>query len=163
MTYVDRRYAASLKKREALWTVPKPAVPKTTGIPVSPRPSTPSSVPSTVDKTRTNLVPSGSTPTTTTVNDARRATGTSATPSAPRAQLASTNGTPQMVSDRPSDTRIAMGRQVYIIYPEVSPKFIFISIQYSETRSRQEGPARQEQPITSAGCRIFIQIRCHGR
>ena len=105
-------YAASLKKHEALWAVAKPIVPKPTGAPSSPQPPTSSSTPLPTEKTRISSIPSG--PASASAGDTRRSSSSAATPSAPRAQLASTNGTSQTTSDRPNDTRLAMGRQVGI-------------------------------------------------
>jgi len=64
-------------------------------------------------KTRISSIPSGSA--SASVGDTRRSSSSAATPSAPRAQLASTNRTSQTTSDRPNDTRLAMGRQVGVV------------------------------------------------
>jgi hypothetical protein len=89
--------------------VAKPSVTKTGG-PSSPKPSTPSSIGLSSDKARLNSVPGG--PALASAGDTRRSSNSTTTPSAPRAQLANTNGTSQATSERPNDTRLAMGRSV---------------------------------------------------
>jgi len=62
--------------------------PKPTGAPSSPHPPTPSSTPLLTEKTRISSIPSG--PASASAGDTRRSSSSAATPSAPRAQLAST-------------------------------------------------------------------------
>ena len=88
-------YAASLKKREAMWAPPQTVV-KLTNAP-SPKPPVITVASSTEKSGPAAAVVSTSRP---------------SAPSAPRAQLASSNGT----SHRTNDTRLAMGRSVIITY-----------------------------------------------
>ncbi|KAI6105439.1 transcription factor/nuclear export subunit protein 2-domain-containing protein [Pisolithus sp. B1] len=104
---LGRAYSAALKKREPLWTVPRPAL-KQSGVAGSPKP--PSQLP---DKPRaTQATGSGPAPPST---DSRRDGPTVAPsiPTAPRAQAA--NGSSQMGHDRPStpanSTKLAMDRK----------------------------------------------------
>jgi THO complex subunit 2 len=62
--------------------------PKPTGAPSSPQPPTPSSTPLPTEKTRISSIPSG--PASASAGDTCRSSSSAATPSAPRAQLAST-------------------------------------------------------------------------
>ncbi|KAF7978302.1 hypothetical protein HWV62_899 [Athelia sp. TMB] len=103
---LGRAYAASLKKRENLWAVARPPGPKSGGTPSSPRPS---STPNTSEKPQSTSIPSGPAAKSSSANDSRRSSAIGSTPSAPRAQLASSNGTSQGTGERTSDTRLAMG------------------------------------------------------
>lgn len=100
---LGRAYSAALKKREPLWTVPRP-VPKHNGVTASPKPT--SQLP---DKPRATQT-TGTAPPPPSTDNRRDGPTAIPIPTAPRAQAA--NGSSQMVLDRPStpanSTKLAM-------------------------------------------------------
>ncbi|KAF5387899.1 hypothetical protein D9615_000104 [Tricholomella constricta] len=107
---LGRAYSAALKKREALWAMPKKPPPPATAAAPSPKPSNAVQQP---EKARNNGPPNGPSSQTVPTGDGRRATATPSTtaPSAPRAQLlnnAGPSGADKMSTPGISSAKLAM-------------------------------------------------------
>ncbi|THH13890.1 hypothetical protein EW146_g6381 [Bondarzewia mesenterica] len=102
---LGRAYHASLLKREPQWALPKSAVSKPIASIVTPKATTPTPTPPTLDRAKSSAPPAAPAAVATpTVEKLRN--GVAPTPSAPRAQLASANGTNEKTAI--SSTKLAM-------------------------------------------------------